>query len=58
LRLAEPAQSLDTASAQFFRLVSQMRFKRGPYLGSNGGAQPLEVIDGLRGQDNRERHSG
>jgi hypothetical protein len=33
-------------------------FKRRPYVGSNVRAQRLEVFDGLRSQDNLERHFG
>jgi hypothetical protein len=52
------AQSLDATSAHFSRFVPQMCFERGPYIGSNIRSQPLEVIDGLGGQDYLEWHFG
>ena len=58
MRPTESAQSLDPASAYFFRLVPQMRFKCGPDIGSNVRAQPLKVFNRLRGQNNFERHFG
>jgi hypothetical protein len=58
LRLAQSAQSLDSASAHFFRLMPQVGFKRRAYIGASVGTQPLEIFDGFGCQDDLEPHSG
>jgi hypothetical protein len=58
LRLAQAAQPLDATAARFFRLVPQVGFEGVAQLGAQMRFEPLEILDGLRGQDNGERHYG
>ncbi len=56
--MEQSSQSLDAATARFFRLVSQVRLERRPHGRPNICREPLEVSDGFRSKDDLERHSG
>jgi hypothetical protein len=58
LRAAQPLQPFDPAAARFLRLVSQMRFERGPQRRPEMRFDPSEVFDSLGSQDDLEGHSG
>jgi hypothetical protein len=56
--LAQASQSLDATAARFSRLVPQVGFEGVAQLGAQMRLEPLEILDGLRGQDNSKGHSG
>jgi hypothetical protein len=58
LRLPQTAQALDATATRLSRLVPQVDFEGVAQPGAQVRFEPLEVLDGLRGQDDGEGHFG